>query len=101
MKIRTIDGTMHEIDMAEVERIHREMESHRHPAASLESNAHYQNRAYLNICELAKKHGIRNVADDESDMKRLLRVGLREDDADMVGEIFEWFIAEHTKKVGA
>jgi hypothetical protein len=101
MKVKTIDGTMYEIDMAEAERIHREMES-RHPsAAAHESNAHYQNRAYLNICKLAKKHGIRNVADDEDDMKKLLLFGMATGDADLVGEVVEWFIAEHAKKVGA
>lgn len=101
MKIRTIDGTMHDIDMAEAERIHREVEHIRKGPDQHESNAHYHTRAYHNICELAKRHGIKNVADDESDMKDLLLVGLHEDDADMVGEIFEWFISEHAKKVGA
>ena len=100
MKIRTIDGTMQEIDMAEAERIHREMAS-RHPAAAHETNEHYQRRAYNNACELAKRHGIKNVADDESDMKKLLLYGMNVGDADLVGEVVEWFIAEHTKKVGA
>ena len=100
MKVRTIDGVMRDIDMAEAERIHREMATH-HSADSHESNAHYHSRAYLNICELAKHHGIKNVADDEADMKDLLLIGFREHDADMLGEIFEWFISEHAKKVGA
>jgi hypothetical protein len=100
MKVKAIDGTVHEIDIIEAERIHREMGG-RHPATPHETNAHYQNHAYLNVCELAKHHGIKNVADDESDMKKLLMVGFHENDADLIGEIFEWFIAEHTKKVGA
>ena len=100
MKVKAIDGTVHEIDIIEAERIHREMGG-RHSATPHETNAQYQNRAYLNVCELAKHHGIKNVADDESDMKKLLLYGMTVGDADLVGEVVEWFIAEHTKKVGA
>lgn len=66
-----------------------------------ETNEHYQNRAYHNICEAAKYHGIRRVDDSEDDMKDLMVFALRHEDSEMLGEIIEWFIAEYAKKVGA
>ena len=66
-----------------------------------ETNEHYQNRAYHNICEAAKYHGIRRVDDNEDDMKDLMVFALRHEDPEMLGELIEWFIAEYAKKVGA
>lgn len=100
MKVKTIDGTMYDIDMAEAERIHREM-SHRRPNTPVETNEEYQKRAYLNVCERASFHGVSHVSDNEQDMKEALLLGFMEHDADLVGEVLEWFIAEHAKKVGA
>ena len=66
-----------------------------------ETNEHYQGRAYHNICEAAKYHGIRHVENTEDDMKDLMILALRNEDPEMLGELIEWFIAEYTKKVGA
>lgn len=70
-------------------------------AAHHESNEHYQSRAFHNICEAAKYYGLRNVKETEDDMKDLMVFALRHEDPKMLGELVEWFIAEHTKKVGA
>lgn len=66
-----------------------------------ETNEHYQNRAFHNICEAAKYYGIKRVADNEADMKDLMVFALRQEDPEMLGELIEWFIAEYVKKVGA
>lgn len=69
-----------------------------HPAH--ESNEHYQHRAYLNVCEAAHQHGIKNVLNTEKDMKELMSVAIQKNDMDMLGEIIEWFIADHSEKTG-
>lgn len=66
-----------------------------------ETNEHYQNRAFHNICEAAKYYGIKRVSDTEDDMKELMVFALRQEDPEMLGELIEWFIAEYVKKVGA
>lgn len=100
MKVKTIDGSVYEIDREEAERIYHEM-SHRRPEHLTETNEQYQRRAYHNICERVKRHGVSAIADNEKDMKDALLLGFNEHDADLVGEVLEWFIAEHDKKVGA
>lgn len=100
MQVRAIDGSMHEISMDEAKRVHHEMA--KHMAAHIhEAPEQYHDRAYRNICERAKEHGIHGVKDDEADMKELLLFGVKHDDADMIGEIIEWFISMHDRKVGA
>lgn len=102
MQIKAIDGAMHEISMDEAKRIYHEVAKHMgaaHPGT--ESPTQYHDRAYRNICERAKEHGIHGVKDDEKDMKELMAFAIKHDDADMLGEIFEWFISMHDRKVGA
>lgn len=70
-------------------------------AAHHETNEHYQERAFHNICEAARYHGIRHVDETESEMKDLMVFALRNEDPEMLGELIEWFIAEYVKKVGA
>ena len=65
-----------------------------------ETNEHYQDRAFENICEAAKQHGIKHVRNDEADMKELMVYALRHEDEEMLGELIEWFIADHAMKVG-
>ena len=95
MQIKAIDGSMHEISMDEARRIFAET------SKPHSSNEHYHARAYENVCKAAEHHGIRGVKDDEADMKELLRVGIREDDSELVGEIIEWFISDHARKTRA
>jgi hypothetical protein len=110
MQIKTVDGSMQEISMEEAKRIYVEVrkrltaareDSHEEHHSHHETEAEYHDRAFRNICERAKLHGVRHLEDSEKDMKELLLLGFRQGDADMVGEIFEWFIAMHDKKVGA
>lgn len=94
VRVHTVTGQEVEIPHEELTRL---LHSH-HPH---ETNEHYQSRAYLNVCEAAKKYGIKNIADTEKEMKELMSFALRHNDPEMLGEIIEWFIAEHTKKTGA
>lgn len=95
MQVKAIDGVMHEISMDEARRIFAETAKPRSP------NDQYHNRAYENVCKAAECYGIRGVKDDEDDIKEVLQVALREDDADLVGEIVEWFISDHARKTRA
>lgn len=101
MQIKAIDGTMHEISMDEAKRVYHEMSKHMAARPGTESPMQYHDRAYRNICERAKEHGIHGVEDDEDDMKELMLFAVKHDDADMIGEIIEWFISMHDRKVGA
>ena len=96
VRITTVNGHEAEITHEELMRLF-----HTHHISHHETNEHYQNRAYLNVCEAAKKHGIKNIMDTENEMKKLMVFALDHSDAEMLGEIIEWFIAEHTKKTRA
>lgn len=95
MQIKATDGTMHEISMDEAKRVFAEA------SKSHNTNEGYHTRAYENVCKAAEHYGIRGVKDDEADMKELLHLGIREDDAELVGEIIEWFISDHARKTRA
>lgn len=107
MRVTTVDGSIQEITMEEAKRIFHEVRrmlasGHTHHDDSVhESEMDYHNRAYHNICERAAYHGIHHVEDTEHNMKELFLAALDLRDADMLGEIIEWFISEHGKKVGA
>lgn len=94
VRVTTVAGHEAEISHEELMRL---IHAH-HPH---ETNEHYQSRAFLNVCEAAKKYGIKNIADTEKEMKELMSFSLRHNDSEMLGEIIEWFIAEHAKKTGA
>lgn len=94
VRITTLDGHTAEISHDELMRL---IHAH-HPH---ETNEHYQNRAYKNVCEAAARHGIKDVADTEKEMKELMVFSLRHNDAEMLGEIIEWFIADHAEKTRA
>jgi hypothetical protein len=96
VRITTVTGQEAEITHEELMRLF-----HTHHSTHHETNEHYQNRAYRNVCEAAKKYGIKNVADTEKEMKELMTFALVHRDSEMLGEIIEWFIAEYTKKTGA
>lgn len=98
MNVRVTTTTGHEAEITH-EELMRLFHTH-HPSLH-ETNEHYQNRAYRNICVAAEKYGIKNIADSEKEMKELMSFALTHDDSEMLGEIIEWFIAEHTKKTGA
>lgn len=96
VRITTVTGHEAEITHEEMMRLFR---THYHPPR--ESNEHYQNRAYHNVCEAAQKHGIKNIVNTEDEMKKLMAFALDHNDTEMLGEIIEWFIAEHARKTGA
>ena len=100
MKVHTIDGHEVEITLDEAKRIHGVM-SGKGQMAAPDAKEKYHRDAFHNILERAKAHHIAGVEDKEDDMKELLLYGIREGDAELVGEIIEWFISEHDKKVGA
>jgi ABC-type nickel/cobalt efflux system permease component RcnA len=110
MQIKTVDGSMQEISMEEAKRIYVEVrkrltaareDSHEEHHSHHETEAEYHDRAFHNICERAKAHHIINLKDTEDDMKKMLLYGISVGDADLVGEVVEWFISMHDKKVGA
>lgn len=94
VRVTTTSGQEVDIPLEEVKRLFHAHHPH-------ETNEHYQNRAYNNILEAAQKHGINGVENSEKDIKELMVYALKHNDADMIGEIIEWFVAEHTMKVGA
>ena len=103
VRVITTNGNEVEITHEEFMRL---VHSTPHPTPQMtthprETREHYQNRAYLNICEDAEKHGIKHIENTEKDMKELMIYALKHNDADMIGEIIEWFIAEYTHKIGA
>lgn len=104
MQIRAIDGSMHEISMEEAKRIYHEVAKHMGGVAAhhaRETPEQYHNRAFNNICKRAEAHGISGVRDEEDDIKELFLIGIDLEDADMVGEIIEWFVHNYAVKVGA
>lgn len=100
MKVHTIDGHEVEITLDEAKRIHGTL-SGKGQMAAPDAKEKYHKDAFHNILERAKAHHIVNVEDKEDDMKKLLLCGIQEGDAELIGEIIEWFISEHDKKVGA
>lgn len=108
MQITTVDGSVQEITMEEAKRIYVEVRKRlaasrpeHHDSHHHETEAEYHDRAFHNICERAKAHHIINLKDTEDDMKKMLMYGIFVKDADLVGEVVEWFISMHDKKVGA
>lgn len=66
-----------------------------------ERNEHYHRKALENIRSRADKLGARDIADTEDDMKQLVAyvLGINEDQAEIVYEIFERAISCHYKKI--
>lgn len=98
VRVMTVSGQEVEIPYSELERLLHTQHPVHHQH---ETNEHYQERAYNNICEAAKFHGLKHVKNTEDDMKDLMVFALRHEDPEMLGELIEWFIAQYTKKVGA
>lgn len=98
VRVMTTTGQQVEIPPEELERL---IHSHHTTGQTTsETNAHYKSRAFHNICEAAKYHGIRHVSETEDEMKDLMIFALRHEDPEMLGELIEWFIADHAEKTG-
>lgn len=100
VRVTTITGQEVEIPIDEVHRVMKNIAPSSHTQHH-ETNEYYKHRAYENVCELALHHGIKDVQNTESEMKKMMHFAVRHDDYDMFGEIIEWFIADHTEKTGA
>lgn len=96
MRVLDKHGNSFEITREEMERIAFQM---KHGGEEHEHIDDYHGRAYRNICEQARRYGIRHVEDTEGDVKKVLQVAIEEDDGDLVGEIIEWFISDHQSKM--
>lgn len=101
VRVTTVSGAEVDIPHAEVERVMRSMNKVDPHTKMEELNEHYHNKAYHNICEHARLYGIRDIDDHEDDIKDVLQVAIEEHDSDLMGEIIEWFISDHARKVKA
>jgi hypothetical protein len=105
MQVKLANGSMGEITLEEGKRIHGEV-AKMMPAGTAMHHMHetpeeYKKRALECIRKTGGEIGIRKIEDSEEEMKEVLAVALGIDDktADLLGEIIEWFIAEHDQKV--